>query len=103
MSEHMTHEEAHKTLKDRKKPETYIRVNFNYNNYLIFPFKEGMAYIEALKSAEVFEDCYTGPPKINPVDSNTITVTLLSQQEYQLIHMAKLMGISTSDVSGIPF
>ena len=84
---------AIKTVRAEKKAESYIRIEKEYRNFLVLSYKQGLAFMQALEGAEVFEDRYGEPPRCKPI-SDMFAMHHMSRQEYEDYKVGQLLGIS---------
>ena len=88
---------AIKAVRAEKKAESYVRIDRDYNTFLVLPYKQGIAFMQALEGAEIFEGYYNDPPLIRPI-SGMFTMRPMSRQEYEDYKVAQLLGISYNEV-----
>ena len=93
-------DKAIKAVRAEKKAESYIRIDKEYHTFLVLPYKQGVAFIQALEGAEIFEEFYSNPPQRKPI-SSMFTMRPMSRQEYEDYKVAELLGISYDTVKQI--
>ena len=80
-----------------KKPNFFL-VELSYGKKLILPHDAGVAFVNALKDAEMMTDEYGKDPWIGPMEKDTIRVAPLPHAHYEDIKVASLMGISLQEL-----
>lgn len=88
---------AIKAIRAEKKTESYVRIDKDYNTFLVLPYKQGIAFMQALEGAEIFERYYSGSLRTKPI-SDMFTMRPMSRQEYEDYKVAELLGISYNEV-----
>lgn len=73
--------------------ESYLMVSFRYDRHFVLPYKQGVALMEALESAMMYESSYSSPPKYQPM-GDEISITPMSEETINDIKVAKLLNIS---------
>lgn len=94
----MDYNEAVKKLKTQKVKENYLCIKTDYSTKIILPYKEGLAFMSALENAEQFTEKYQEPHRIVPFNKETLTVTLMSGEEYEQYKIAALLNVDIEDV-----
>lgn len=94
----MTLEEARKIVQAEKPKDNYMLIPFGYDQKYVVPFKDGVAIINALVNAELFEKSCGFPTKIGPIDPDTFTPSILSKDDYQRIKMAMLLQVHPDEL-----
>lgn len=94
----MNYEQALKQVQAKKVKENYFLIEVSYDKKFILPHKAGVAFIEALSSAEQLKDPYKEPHSIIPLDRDAFTVRHFSQDEYEQYKIATLLGMSIDQV-----
>ena len=69
----------------------YMLFGFGYSTTFILPMDQGSELLNALSKAEVFTDNYGKDRKIAPISKDTLSVHLISNQEYQEIKTTQLL------------
>ena len=89
-----------------KKEPNHFLIELSYNKKLVLPHDAGVAFINALKDAELMTDDYGKDPWIGPLDKDSIRVSSLAHAHYEDIKVAALLKISLQDLhearSGTP-
>lgn len=93
----MDYEKAKKAVQAKKPRENYLLVEFDYTQ-LVLPHKVGMAFIDAIGSAEVLDKPYNRPYRIQELERGKFKVTTMSAEEYDRHKIAALLGVSIDDV-----
>ena len=89
---------ACKKVQSTKAEENYLVINMGYSLKMVLPFKAGIALLGSLDRAELFEDPYSSPPRITPMEKDKIIVTVMSPTEYRQHQIASLLGVPVSDI-----
>ena len=93
----MTYEDALKQVQINK--DNLIGIVLDYSTMLVLPYEDGLAYLKALKNAEVLEYFYDNSKcKVIPITDEKFKVSPFSAQKYQDIKVAQLMGISYKEL-----
>ena len=94
-------DKATKAVRAEKKAESYVRIDDKeYASFLVLPYKQGLAFMQALEGAEIFEERYGGPPQCKPI-SDLFAMCPMSRQEYEDYKVAELLGIPYADAKRI--
>lgn len=80
--------------KEAKPP--YLLVSFGYDRNYVFPYKEGLAFLAAMESAEELKETYNKPCNIGELTSS-IQVNPFSQTEYTSYKLSNLLQISLEE------
>ena len=91
---------AIKAVRAEKKAESYVRIDKEYGTFLVLPYKQGLAFMQALEGAEIFEERYSGPPQCKPI-SDLFAMRPMSREEYEDYKVAELLGIPYADAKRI--
>lgn len=96
----MNYETAAKQVRAAKKPESYLVFRFNYGERYILPHKEGLALLQSMSAAEQIPSYFnkTDPPVIKQIGTSSISIDAMSQEEYEEIKIAALLGIPLDDL-----
>ena len=81
-----------------KRPANFFLIELSYNKKLILPHDAGVAFINALKDAEMMTDDYGKQPWIGPMEKDTIRVSSLPHAHYEDIKVAALLNITLQDL-----
>lgn len=90
--------EALKKLQAEKPQENRMLVSLDYSTKLILAHKDGLAFMQALASAEFLEDSYGKPKRIKDFDRSSLKVEIMSPGEYRRIKMATLLNVDASEL-----
>ena len=80
--------------------EAYLMISFRYDRQLIFPYKQGIAVMEALEHAMIYDSAYSGPPTYTPI-TDEVSINLISAETINDIKVARLLNISQGDAKNI--
>jgi hypothetical protein len=81
-----------------KKQANFFVVELSYNRKLVLPHDAGIAFINALKDAEMMNDDYGKEPFIGPLDKDSIRVSSLAHSHYEDIKVARLLNITLQEL-----
>lgn len=93
----MEYAQALKKVQAKKAVEHYLLIKLGYDSTLILPHKDGVTFMATLAMAEQFNDPYNARHSITELDRSKITVTQMSQEEYQRHKIAALLDISVEE------
>ena len=89
---------AMKKVQASKSRDNYLMCCVSWDVNLIFPYKEGMLFMEALAKAERLNEDYGKPPVIQGIDRERFAVKILSAKEYDQIRIAQLLSVKLDEV-----
>ena len=93
----MTYEDALKQVQINK--DNLIGIVLDYSTMLVLPYEDGLAYLKALKNAEVLEYFYdNGKCKVIPITDEKYKFSPFSAKKDQDIKVAQLMGITYKEL-----
>jgi hypothetical protein len=95
----MTYAQALKEAQAKKAKEGYMVIQLRYDVEFVLQHKAGIAFLESLVNAELFKETYSSDPCIKPFQRSSVSVTLMSCEEYEHHKIAALMGISYQDAT----
>ena len=94
----MNYEEALKKTQADKPKENFMLVCISYDKKLILPYKDGVAFLATMATAEQLTDGYSEPTRISGMDKDCIVTRVMSHAEYIRIKVATLLGIKPDEV-----
>ena len=94
----MEYLEALKKVQAKKPKENYLVVVLGYDNKLVFPYKDGMAFMSSLTNVEKLSESYSDPHRITEFDRGAITTHLMSADEYERFKIAALLNVTPDEV-----
>jgi hypothetical protein len=94
----MDYKEALKLATAQKPKENMLIIEVAYDKKLLLSYKDGIACMAALASAEVLEDSYGNPTRIAELEKHTVSCRPFSSNEYQRIKIATLLNVSLDDL-----
>lgn len=94
----MTYDEAIKEIKKEVPHDNYMLVTFGYNAAIILPYKDGMAFMAALKNAEMLSTEYNKQHCIVPLQTESIKAEVFSRKQYERYKLAGLLGLPLIEV-----
>ena len=89
---------AVKKLQAIKPKDNYLICNISWDLNLVFPYKTGLTFMEALGQAEKLVEEYNTPPGIQPINRDKIQFRVLSAKEYEQIRIAQLLKVPLDTV-----
>ena len=92
---------ALKKVQAIKPKENLMLVTLSYDKKLVLPHKDGLALMASLANAESLVSEWGKKPRIEPLEKDSITATLLSREGYQDIQMAHLLGITLDELKAV--
>ena len=94
----MDYQQALKQIQASKKEAKppYLLVSFGYDRNYVFPYKEGLAFLAAMESAEELKETYNKPSNIGELTSS-IQVSPFTQTEYMSYKLSNLLQIPLED------
>lgn len=90
----MNYADALKKVQASKPKDNYLLLNLSYNRTLVLPYKDGTTVLAALSQAEQMDDSYGTKKHIQPMDSDAITVKVLSGADYVHHKVAALLNVT---------
>ena len=94
----MEYAEALKKVQARKTKDNFMVIQLSYNTRLLLSHNAGIAFLNALANAEVIEDIHSGRPQIKAYERDSVSVSLMSGEEYEQIRIATLLNVTVDDV-----
>ena len=80
--------------KEAKPP--YLLVSFGYDRNYVFPYKEGLAFLAAMESAEQLVETYSKPSNIGEL-TTSIDIRPFTQSEYMAYKISNLLQITLQE------
>lgn len=96
----MNYAEALKKVSAEKPKDNYmvIQMDFSYKDKLLLPYKTGVALLETLAQAEKLVEPYDKPKHIAELDRDTVSIKMMSHQEYARFKIGALLGLTPEEV-----
>ncbi len=94
----MDYKEALKKVQNKKPRENYLLIKMGYDNNLVLPHKDGIAFLHSISCAEQLYDPYNAKHRIAEVEKGKITVTQMSSEEYDRYKIAALLDLTIEEV-----
>jgi len=94
-------EALQKIKAEKGRASNYLQINLGYNTNILLPYKDGMVFIGSLEKAEQVETPFSSPPVVKGLDSSTIDIKVVSENEYLRYKVAQLMGVPLSEVPSL--
>lgn len=93
----MDYAEAKKQVQELKVKDNFMLVTLSYDNTLVLPYKDGLAFMASMLNAECLEGSYSSE-RIIPLGRNQQKISIMSSKEYERFKIAALLNVSISDV-----
>ena len=97
----MEYQEAVKKVSQIKPKENYMVIEMYYDNKLVLPYKDGLAFMSALVNAETLSEPYQQPHRITPLNRNTLKTSIMSGEEYAKHKIAALLNVTLEELGDI--
>ena len=83
------------------KKDSYLVINFAYNDDYVFPYDDGIKFMESLVNVEKLDHTKFGYDNetIIPMTKTDYTFKIISQEEYLVMKMAHILGVSPGDIT----
>ncbi len=94
----MDYKEAKKTVQATKSKDNYLVFTLSYDNKIVLPYKDGIAFLNAMNSAEQLIEPYNEKHRITSVSREQVRVTPMSSEEYEQFKIATLLDITIAEV-----
>lgn len=94
----MEYAEAFKKVTATKPKENYMLITLSYDNKIVLPHKDGLAFMAALNTAEKLDEPYNGQHRITELERKAFEVVMLSNAEYIRIKIAALLGVKPDEI-----
>lgn len=94
----MNYLEAKKLIQSTKNKDNFILIKLDYSKILILPYKDGITFISSLLNAERLSNRHSSTPQIDGFDTDSISIEIMSNVDYERIKIASLLRISVNDV-----
>lgn len=94
----MEYAEALKKVQAKKPKENFMVITLGYDNKLVLPHKDGLAFMASLASVEKLSEPYNEPHRITEFDRSAITTHLMSAEEYERFKIAALLNVTPDEV-----
>ena len=94
----MDYQQALKQIQASKKEAKppYLLVSFGYDRNYVFPYKEGLAFLAAMESAEQLVETYSKPSNIGEL-TTSIDIRPFTQSEYMAYKISNLLQITLQE------
>lgn len=94
----MEYKEALKEVQTKKAKENFMLIELRYDQKLLFPYKDGLAFMAALSHAERLVDDYGKEGRIIGVETQTMRCCVFPASEYEVYKMATLLNVSLDEI-----
>jgi len=94
----MDYKEALKTVSTQKARENFMLIEFQWDKKIVLPYKDGLALVGCLANAELLNEQYSKPKTITGIERDSFKTTILSRDEYELIKISHLLGLTLEEV-----
>lgn len=92
-----TQEQWEQVKQDRGPKSSYMMIRLGYGDGVIVPYAQGVQIIQALEFAETYKPDY-GNHRIESLDPEQVTTVLITEERYQMLKMAKLLGVKIDEL-----
>ena len=92
------YQEAKKKMASLKSKENFLKVTLNYDNILVFPYKEGIQFVEAMATVQRIGSDYGKNKRLVPIDESKISFEVFSPEEMHRHQMAALLNVGVDDI-----
>lgn len=94
----MDYKEALKKVQVKREKEPFLLFQIAYDCKLVLPHKDGITFLNAMSQAEQLFDPYNEQHYIGEVKRDRFQVSPMSREEYERYKIAKLLGLTLSEV-----
>lgn len=97
----MPYAEALKKVKEanKNKGSNLMLIEFQWAFKVVLPYADGLAFMDSLKNAELIDSTHDDEKiRIMAFPRDKVTITVMSQEEYDQIKMAELLQVKLSDI-----
>lgn len=95
----MDYTEARKLAQADKPKENFLKVQVDYNRWVVLPYKAGLQFLDALSHAQEFKAPYNAPPYIGPLQGDLFIAAPISASEFERYRIAMLLQVSMDDLA----
>jgi hypothetical protein len=96
----MDYKDAKKAVQADKPRENYLKIKLAWDDFLILPYKDGLAFMASLAQARVVSLGYSSPPEINGLGERFETLSMTAE-EYDRIKIAALLRVQLKDIPAL--
>lgn len=80
------------TKKQVEEPvSNYVTIKLGYDPILVLPFQQGLDLIKCLEKAEMMVDRYNEETRIDPMDTSSLAINILSAVKYKEYKMTSFL------------
>jgi hypothetical protein len=92
--------EAEKQVRAAKARSSFMQLQFqtSYSSRIVLPYEDAVKLLAALEHAELLNTNYGGASRVSPIEEGTVTVQLLSRQEYEDHKVSALLNASPDEI-----
>lgn len=94
----MKYVDALKKVQAKKTRENFMAIKLGYDHTLLLPYKDGVAFMNSLSSAERLIDAYGKPARIQEYNRDAISFTIMSGIDYERHKIAALLNVTLEEV-----
>jgi hypothetical protein len=82
----------------KKREPNYLKIRFGYDSSFVLPYKDGIALLQAMEGAEVYDTSDYAHPVIRSIsaDNNYPETSIISREQYLLYKVAHLLKLNKS-------
>jgi hypothetical protein len=94
----MTYDEALKKVQAIKPKGNLMVLQLSYNNKLVLPYTDGIAFLASLANAEQINEPYNEQHSISEFKRDSISFSVMPHTEYIRFKIAALLGVKPEEV-----
>lgn len=89
---------ALKKVQARKPKGNFMVITNGYDLKMVLPHADGMAFMASISNAEQLFDPYNEKHRIGPLNRDKLTVSIMSQHEYEQYKVAALLNLDVKEI-----
>lgn len=95
---HPKYDETLKKLYSKTPKDNFLRISYDYNKFLVFPYDEGIKFLACLRHAETMTEGYSKPALITGFKADYFQASTLSREDYENIKIAAMLNITLEEL-----
>lgn len=95
------YQDALKKVQTIKPKDNYMVIEMYYDNKIILPYKDGLAFMAALVNAEAYTTSYNEPHRIGSFNRDGIKSTIMSGEDYVKTKIAALLNVTMDQLKDL--
>ena len=96
--ERKTYLDALKKVASTKPKENYLVIEVYYNDKIILPYKDGIAFLSTLANAESFKEDYSKAAVISSFNKDHLKTSIMSGEDYARYKIAALLNVTIDEI-----